>query len=616
MSVRDPRRLSDLCRDVEACVDRSGVVALIEGLLPTGGRPRELTVRTFLVGMMLAVRAGLPPHIEKARWVLNELPHNMKLRLGVIRDTDEEITYKQMADMFERIAEVIDPSPHFRGANISDQERTFREDLLVEITDKLLEASIPADVPHEGSYSIDGTNVDSWARPKVQIINNENGSRAASHLEKSDPKYKQWAKEQKKRKAARNRAWPTPASVRPQGAGAVRRKTRVSTTHKPKPDARRKKYGVADPDSCRYERDGWKRDGKYGFGLEMHSFVMICEEGDPFIPPFARHLRLTPNRPEKRPIVIDMAKRMAMMGEPISDAVYDSGYGEFLEINAGLRRAGFAPVFDLVPGHRGVLGAVAGAVVVDGVLYSPGLPDKLRNLKPPAVGTGMAGLNRYQELIAERQRYALRQLGSRPNPDGTIRYQCPAAAGRIACPVKPQSLAISTSKGMVVPTQVPAPGAQGDVCKQASVTIDLDDPASFDRTRGYVGGLYQKHPFGSDAHYDSMKRRSYVESSYGNIKNEAEQNLRRPSIRVMGRAKMTLISVVVVAAANLRMGRLWTRRQHRIRTGGGPSTSPVMKAATRARQRAEARRRRAAEGRERAKLASSPSARARGRPPD
>lgn len=64
-----------------------------------------------------------------------------------------------------------------------------------------------------------------------------------------------------------------------------------------------------------------------------------------------------------------------------------------------------------------------------------------------------------------------------------------------------------------------------------------------------------------------MKRRSYVESSYGNIKNEAEQNLRRPSVRVMGRAKMTFISAVVVAAANLRMGRLWTRRQHRLRTG-------------------------------------------------
>lgn len=50
---------------------------------------------------------------------------------------------------------------------------------------------------------------------------------------------------------------------------------------------------------------------------------------------------------------------------------------------------------------------------------------------------------------------------------------------------------------------------------------------------GYVGDLYQKHPFGSDAHYDSMRRRAYVEGAFGNIKNKAEQSLRRPSIRVM-----------------------------------------------------------------------------------
>lgn len=59
--------------------------------------------------------------------------------------------------------------------------------------------------------------------------------------------------------------------------------------------------------------------------------------------------------------------------------------------------------------------------VIDSGLYSPGIPELLRNLKPPAVGTGMKELNRYQELIAERRRYALRRLGARPNPDGTIR---------------------------------------------------------------------------------------------------------------------------------------------------------------------------------------------------
>ncbi|MFP3883547.1 MAG: hypothetical protein ACLFRT_10950 [Actinomycetota bacterium] len=130
-----------------------------------------------------------------------------------------------------------------------------------------------------------------------------------------------------------------------------------------------------------------------------------------------------------------------------------------------------------------------------------------------------------------------------------------------------------------------------------------------------AGEVFADGPFhsGTDAHYDSMKRRSYVESSYGNIKSEAKQNLRRPSLRVMGRAKMTLIAAFVSAAANLRMGRLWTRRRNQA-NGGGPASATI-RAAARAQKRAEARRRRKAERREETKLESSPSPRARSRPP-
>lgn len=197
------------------------------------------------------------------------------------------------------------------------------------------------------------------------------------------------------------------------------------------------------------------------------------------------------------------------------------------------------------------------------------------------------------------------------NPDGTIRYQCPASAGRVACPLKPQSLGIATTRGLIVPTMVPGEGAQGDVCQQSTVTIDLNHPDANGRAMGYVGGLYQKHLFGSDAHYDSMRRRSYVESAFSNIKSEAEQSLRRPSIRVMGRTKMTLSALFVTVAANLRMGRLWRHRQNLAEQKAGlhhgPVISPAMEAAAKARQRAQARRRR----QEKAK-----AARARGRPPD
>lgn len=174
-----------------------------------------------------------------------------------------------------------------------------------------------------------------------------------------------------------------------------------------------------------------------------------------------------------------------------------------------------------------------------------------------------------------------------------------------------QSLGITTSRGIIVPTNVPADGAQGDVCPQTTVTIDLDYPDATGEM-GFVGGLYQKHPFGSDAHYESMRRRSYAESSYSNIKSEAEQSLRRPSIRVMGRTKMTFWTAFITgAAANLRMGRLWHHRQlvaeQRAGLHNGPVISPAMREAAKARRRAEARRQRQEEKK---------AVRARGRPPD
>lgn len=100
------------------------------------------------------------------------------------------------------------------------------------------------------------------------------------------------------------------------------------------------------------------------------------------------------------------------------------------------------------------------------------------------------------------------------------------------------------------------------MCRQSTVTVDLDHPDANTRAMGYVGGLYQKHPFGSDAHYESMRRRSYAESAFSNIKSEAEQSLRRPSMRVMGHTKMTFMTLFVTASANMRMARIWIRNQH------------------------------------------------------
>lgn len=73
-------------------------------------------------------------------------------------------------------------------------------------------------------------------------------------------------------------------------------------------------------------------------------------------------------------------------------------------------------------------------------------------------------------------------------------------------PPQPESFGIATQKGITVPTNVPAPGAQGDVCRQSTVTIDLDLPMR--PSDGIRRGL-QNYPFGSEGWYDSFRRRQH-----------------------------------------------------------------------------------------------------------
>ncbi len=50
---------------LEDVIDRSGVAAQTEMLLPAGARPRQLAVRTLLAGMCLAQADHRPAHLTR-----------------------------------------------------------------------------------------------------------------------------------------------------------------------------------------------------------------------------------------------------------------------------------------------------------------------------------------------------------------------------------------------------------------------------------------------------------------------------------------------------------------------------------------------------------------------
>ena len=69
---------------LEEVIDRSGAAARIEILLPVGVRPRQLLVRTLLLGMLLVLADHRPAHLTRLHQALTALPADDQARLGVI----------------------------------------------------------------------------------------------------------------------------------------------------------------------------------------------------------------------------------------------------------------------------------------------------------------------------------------------------------------------------------------------------------------------------------------------------------------------------------------------------------------------------------------------------
>ena len=95
---------------LEAIVERSGIAPRIEALLPVGVRPRQLSVRTLLVGMLLVAVDGRPAHLSRVHEALTCLLAQDKRRLGVIvewKSGPHELTYRQVERTFSLVSRAL-----------------------------------------------------------------------------------------------------------------------------------------------------------------------------------------------------------------------------------------------------------------------------------------------------------------------------------------------------------------------------------------------------------------------------------------------------------------------------------------------------------------------------
>jgi hypothetical protein len=144
---------------IEDIIDGARVAPRIEALLPAGARHRQLTVRTLLLGMHLALADHRPAHLTRVHQALTALPEPDQARLGVIEDWHtgpHQLTYRQTEYTFGLVT----------GALAKHQPGGAPLAALQAACDALLEASIPARHKQASrSLAADWTDAETWSRP-------------------------------------------------------------------------------------------------------------------------------------------------------------------------------------------------------------------------------------------------------------------------------------------------------------------------------------------------------------------------------------------------------------------------------------------------------------------
>jgi hypothetical protein len=284
------------------------------------------------------------------------------------------------------------------------------------------------------------------------------------------------------------------------------------------------------------------------YGYYLSAGIMIRDEHGPAVPELAR--RATVSSPRHDPVRAFAPVLTAMPAAGISpgDILADSGYAHR---DAGawatpLRAAGAQLVQDLHPHDRGPKGTHHGAIIANGNLYCPCTPRPLLELGPLAPGAAKEQTAGHDRKTAETARYKLGRL-TRDDPDGYHRVQCPAAMGKIRCPLRPSSMTLDRDR----PEILTPPEHPQACCTQQTLTVPAD----------VLAKTAQKHDYPSAAWRRSYARRTGAERGFATAKDPATNDISRGWCRLMGPAPLMLFTTTLLIVRNQRILAAWNTRQ-------------------------------------------------------
>jgi hypothetical protein len=284
------------------------------------------------------------------------------------------------------------------------------------------------------------------------------------------------------------------------------------------------------------------------FGYYLSAGIMMRDEGGPAIPELARRATISSCRHDPVRALAPVLTAMPAAGTGLGDILSDSGYAH-RDADAWavpLRAAGAQLIQDLHPHDRGPRGTHHGAIIANGNLYCPQAPRPLLELSPLARTATSQQAAGHDRQTAEAARYKLGRLTA-DDEDGYHRVQCPAATGKIRCPLRPASMTLDRDR----PEILQLPENPQACCTQQTITVPPD----------VLAKTAQKHDYPSAAWRKSYARRTGAERGFATVKDPATTNISRGWCRLMGPAPLMLFTTTLLIARNQRILSAWDTRQ-------------------------------------------------------
>jgi hypothetical protein len=275
------------------------------------------------------------------------------------------------------------------------------------------------------------------------------------------------------------------------------------------------------------------------FGYELSAATMVKEENGPAVPELVRRILVTSCHVDPPHAFVSVLGRLVEGGIALGDVLSDSGYAHRVPEHWALplRALGAAVVTDHHPADRGPRGTFGGAVICNGNLYCPSTPAALLALGPLARGASTEAITAHDATSAELARYKLGRI-SAEDADGYHRVICPAAAGKLRCPMREPSMALSHLRPEVTPPEQPP-----RCCTQQSMTVPVE----------VLAKTAQKHDYPSKAHRISYARRTAVERTFSTAKDRASNDMTKGWCRLMGTTAISLFAATLFVVRNERI---------------------------------------------------------------